>query len=134
MLAAGLATCAPCGNHVFKLLVDVGAVLFKDHDAQGAVMGGDARGPGHRGVELLVDDVLHHGVDGRAVDEAHGPWADASAVPGVVLWRKNNPVIQFELAESHPEIIQGTVACREFGAWQKLGQVDIQTFITSFAL
>ncbi len=130
---AGLATCAPGGNHVFKLLVDVGAVLFKDHDAQGAVMGGDTRGPGHGGVELLVDDVLHHGVDRRTVDEAHGPRADASAVPGVVLWWKNNPVIQFELAESHPEIVQGTVACREFRAWQKLGQVDIQTFI-SFAL
>lgn len=63
MLVAGLATCAPGGNHVFELLVDVGAILFKDHDAQGAVMGGNTRGPGHRGVELLIDDVLHHGVD-----------------------------------------------------------------------
>lgn len=64
MLGAGLATCAPGGDHVFKLLVHIRAILFKDHDTQGAVMRGDARGPGHRGVELLVDDVLHHGVDG----------------------------------------------------------------------
>lgn len=63
MLVAGLATCAPGGNHVFKLLIDIGAILFKDHDTQGAVMGGNTRGPGHRGVKLLIDDVLHHGVD-----------------------------------------------------------------------
>lgn len=97
-------------------------------------MGGNARGPGHRGVKLLVDDGLHHGVDRRPVDEAHGPRADASAVPGVVLWWKNNPVIQFELAESHPEIVQGAVTCRELRARKKLRQVDIQIFITLFAL
>lgn len=64
MLVAGLATCTPGGDHVFKLLVDVRAVLFKDHDTEGAVVGGDTRGPGNRGVKLLIDEVLHHGVDG----------------------------------------------------------------------
>lgn len=37
-LVAGLATRAPGSNHVFILLVDIGAVLFKDHDAQRAVV------------------------------------------------------------------------------------------------
>lgn len=125
MLVAGLAACTSGGNHVFKLLVDIGAILFKDHDTQGAVMGGNARGPGHRWVQLLIDDVLHHGMDRRAVDEAYGPRADASAVPGVVLWWENNPLIQFELAESHLEIVQGTVACWEYRGWKKLRQVAI---------
>lgn len=49
-MAAGLATSTPGGNHVFKFLVDIGAILLKDHDTQGAVVGGDARGPGHRRV------------------------------------------------------------------------------------
>lgn len=96
-------------------------------------MGGDARRSGHRGVQLLVDDVLHHGVDGRAVDEAHGPGADASAVPGVVLRGEDDPVIQFELTEAHPEVVQGAVRRRELGAREELGQLRVQAFVTWLA-
>lgn len=96
-------------------------------------MGGDARGSRYGRVQLLVDDVLHHGVDGRAVDEAHGARADASTVPGVVLWRENNPVVQFELTEAHPEVVQGAVSRRELGARQKLGQLHVQAFVACLA-
>lgn len=134
MLAAGLATCASGGNHVLDVLGDIRAVLFKDHDTQGAVVRGNTRGSGHRGVKPRIDEVLHHGVEGWTIEEAHGHRADASAVPGVVLWWENNPVVQFELTEFYPEIIQGTVTCREFRARKKLRQVDVQDFIPSFAL
>lgn len=63
MLVSVLTTCAPRSNHVFKLLIDVGPIFFKDHDTQGAVVRRDTRRPRHRGVKPLVDNVLDHGVD-----------------------------------------------------------------------
>lgn len=130
----GLATRTPSGNHVLELLVDIGAILFNYHDTERAVVGRNTRGSGHRGVKLLVDDVLHHSVDRRAIDEAHGPRADAFAVSGVVFWWENNPVVQFELTESHPEIVQGTVAGWEYGAGQEVWEMEVQTFVTPLAL
>lgn len=41
LFVVDLSACTPGGDHVFEFLVDIGAILFKDHDTERTVVGGD---------------------------------------------------------------------------------------------
>lgn len=118
-LAAG----ALGSDHVLVLLVGDGAVGLDGQHAERAVRGGHARGPGHGGVQALVDEALHHGVHRGAVALARGAGTVPPAELRAVAVRGDDPAVPAQLAEAQAEVVQLALVLRERELLQVLAQV-----------
>lgn len=117
-------TGALSGYHIFIFFVSDWAIWLNGQNAERTVFGRHTGGSWHWGVELLMDDILHHGVNWRAIPMSKCPWTVPFTVSRVVSVRGHDPAVPLQLTKTKSKVMELTLILGKKKLFEVFAQIE----------
>ena len=96
------------GYHIFIFFISNWAIRLNGQNTQRTILGRYTGWSRHWGVKFLMDDVLHHGVNWRAIPMSDRPGTVPFTVSRVVFVWGHNPVVPLQLTKAKSKVMELT--------------------------